>query len=81
MYKEIKEVDLQKRLKLIDNTINSEAFSYLSTIELLNFIHTLFPLEYVMNSEFKGNHCILMEDSKVKVLIWCNDSLYSVTQQ
>jgi hypothetical protein len=76
MYKEITEEDLNGRLTLVDRRLNEGT---VNARELLKFVHTLFPLEYVMPDDFKGTHGLhLRRDGKLEASIWCNTKVYPV---
>lgn len=77
MYQEITEEDLERRLSLVDNLLNSGVFD---AKELLNLVHTLFPLEYVMSVDFKGTHSVSLKDGKLQLLVWCNDRAFKVME-
>jgi hypothetical protein len=77
MYQEITEEELSKRMNLVDKFINSHARAK----EILQYLHTLFPLEYVMPADFKGTHCItLKEDGKLQINVWCNNKNYLIIE-
>jgi hypothetical protein len=77
MYQEITEEDLERRLTLVDKFLNSGVFN---AKELLNYVHTLFPLDILMSEEFKGTHSILLKDGKLQLLVWCNDRAFAVIE-
>jgi hypothetical protein len=77
MYQEITEEELSKRMNLVDKALN---FGTKDAKELLNLVHTLFPLEYVMPEDFKGTHHIVIEDGKLRIGVWVNNSVYDVVE-
>jgi hypothetical protein len=76
MYREVTEKDLTKRLKILDKKINSD---FVNAIDILNLIHTLFPLKYVMPKDFTGTHTLIINDQdKLQACVWCNNKSYYV---
>jgi hypothetical protein len=76
MYKELSDQELTDRLMAVDIRING---GITGAIEILRFVHTVFPLEHVMPSSFKGTHSLtLKENGHLEVGVWCNDKHYTV---
>lgn len=82
MYQELTDEELKLRLTKLNVYFNNGTNTAKNMMKLFfEEIHRTFPLKDVMPDDFKGNHSLtLNETGKLQLNIWCNDTLYTITE-
>ncbi len=82
MYNKLSEEELKLKLTKLDVYFNAGTNTAKNMMRFFfEEIHRTFPLKDVMSDDFKGTHSLILnETGKLQLNVWCNDTLYTITE-